>query len=127
LSWRSWARSVEFSLILAALGLSLGHLDRDTVGLITLVGLITISASTYLIIYSHPLYERLAPYLGVFERKVAHRELDGSAGDDRNMDVLLFGLGRYGAAVAMATRSIMAMPKIRNSLPRCPWIRFNGS
>ena len=94
------AQISEFSLILAALGLSLGHLDRDTVGLITLVGLITISASTYLIIYSHPLYERLAPYLGVFERKVAHRELDGSAGDDRNMDVLLFGLGRYGAAVA---------------------------
>lgn len=94
------AQISEFSLILAALGLSLGHLDRETVGLITLVGLITISASTYMIIYSHSLYERLAPYLGVFERKVAHRELDGSAGDDRNMDVLLFGLGRYGAAVA---------------------------
>ena len=94
------AQISEFSLILAALGLSLGHLDRETVGLITLVGLITISGSTYMIIYSHSLYERLAPYLGVFERKVAHRELDGSAGDDRNMDVLLFGLGRYGAAVA---------------------------
>ncbi|MFQ6758577.1 MAG: sodium:proton exchanger [Deltaproteobacteria bacterium] len=94
------AQISEFSLILAALGLSLGHLDRETVGLITLVGLITISASTYMIISSHSLYERLAPYLGVFERKVAHRELDGSAGDDRNMDVLLFGLGRYGAAVA---------------------------
>jgi Kef-type K+ transport system membrane component KefB len=88
------AQISEFSLILAALGLSLGHIDQGTVGLITLVGLITISASTYMIIYSHALYERLAPYLGVFERKVAHRELDGSVGDERNMDVLLFGLGR---------------------------------
>lgn len=98
------AQISEFSLILAALGLSLGHLDHDTVGLITLVGLITISASTYMIIYSHSLYERLAPYLGVFERKVAHRELDGSGGDEQNMDVLLFGLGRYGAAVASNLR-----------------------
>lgn len=94
------AQISEFSLILAALGLSLGHLDHDTVGLITMVGLITISASTYMIIYSHSLYERLSPYLGVFERKVTHRESDGSVADELNTDVLLFGLGRYGAAVA---------------------------
>ena len=35
----------EFSLILAALGLSLGHIDKPTMGLITLVGLITIGLS----------------------------------------------------------------------------------
>ncbi|MCP5441234.1 MAG: cation:proton antiporter, partial [Chromatiaceae bacterium] len=68
------AQISEFSLILAALGLSLGHLGQDTVGLITLVGLITISASTYMILYSHTLYEWLAPWLSVFERKVPHRE-----------------------------------------------------
>ncbi len=43
-------------------------------GLITLVGLITISASTYMILYSHPLYERISPWLGVFERKRMHRK-----------------------------------------------------
>ena len=98
------AQISEFSLILAALGLSLGHLDNDIVGLITLVGLITISASTYMIIYSHPLYARLAPYLSFFERKVAYREQAQRAADSGPVDVLLFGLGRYGAVMARSLR-----------------------
>jgi len=99
------AQISEFSLVLAALGLSLGHLDRDTVGLITLVGLITISASTYMILYSHVLYERLAPWLSVFERKVPYREVDASLGADVEVDVLVIGLGRYGAALAANLRA----------------------
>ena len=59
------AQISEFSLILGALGLSLGHISAETMGLITLVGLITISASTYMIIYSHQLYDRLAPWLKI--------------------------------------------------------------
>ncbi len=95
------AQISEFSLILGALGLSLGHIDANTMGLITLVGLITISASTYLILYSHPLYERLAPWLGLFERKRAQREeaLD-LLSDDIPVDVILFGLGRFGSGIA---------------------------
>ena len=94
------AQISEFSLILAALGLSLGHLEQDTVGLITLVGLITISVSTYMILYSHPLYERLAPWLSLFERKIPHRELDSQVEDPGKVDILLIGLGRFGTAVA---------------------------
>mgnify|MGYP002062386975 CR=1 FL=1 len=94
------AQISEFSLILAALGLSLGHLDQSTVGLVTLVGLITISASTYMILYSHQLYARLSPYLGWFERKVTHRETDGLTDHSDGVDVLLFGLGRFGSTIA---------------------------
>ncbi|MCF6324563.1 MAG: cation:proton antiporter [Gammaproteobacteria bacterium] len=99
------AQISEFSLILGALGLSLGHIDVDTMGLITLVGLITISASTYMILYSHPLYEKMAPWLGVFERKRAYREeaLD-QARDEQSYDVVLFGLGRFGAGIARELR-----------------------
>ncbi len=46
------AQISEFSLILAALGVSLGHIENEIVGLVTLVGLITIGLSTYLILYS---------------------------------------------------------------------------
>ncbi|QFY89570.1 cation:proton antiporter [Magnetovirga frankeli] len=99
------AQISEFSLILAALGLSLGHLDQASVGLITLVGLITISVSTYMILYSHPLYERLAPYLSGFERKVAHREQDDGLQDEGQADILLIGLGRFGAAMAQSLRA----------------------
>lgn len=94
------AQISEFSLILVALGLNLGHLEQKTVGLVTLVGLITISVSTYMILYSHVLYERLAPWLSIFERKVPHRELDSQLDESGNVDVLLIGLGRYGEALA---------------------------
>ncbi len=94
------AQISEFSLVLVALGLSLGHLEQETIGLITLVGLVTISVSTYMILYSHLLYERLAPWLSIFERKVPHREFDDQLDESVNLDVLLIGLGRYGAALA---------------------------
>ncbi len=97
------AQISEFSLILAALGLSLGHLSQETVGLVTLVGLIIISASTYMILYSHELYQRLSPYLSVFERKRKHREDDGFVGEE-SVDVLVVGLGRFGATMAADLR-----------------------
>lgn len=100
------AQISEFSLILAALGFNLGHIDQETVGLITLVGLITISASTYMILYSQPLYEKLAPYMDIFERKVPHRE---EAFDQdlpaQPADVILFGLGRFGMVIAQTLQN----------------------
>jgi len=97
------AQISEFSLILGALGMSLGHIGADTMGLITLVGLITISISTYMILYSHLLYEWLAPWLVVFERKRAYREAASDrAVDENGIDVILFGLGRFGSGMAEA-------------------------
>ena len=98
------AQISEFSLILGALGLSMGHIDRDTMGLITLVGLITISASTYMILYSHWLYERLAPWLNLFERRRPWREAGKQEETGTGYDVLLFGLGRFGTGIARELR-----------------------
>ena len=92
------AQISEFSLILTALGLSVGHIGQDTMGLVTLVGLITIGGSTYMILYSKPIYERIAPLLSIFERKVPHAEiaLDSQPSKHVEADVVIFGLGRYG-------------------------------
>jgi Kef-type K+ transport system membrane component KefB len=99
------AQISEFSLILAALGFSLGHIDAETVGLITLVGLITISGSTYMIIYSYPLYERLAPWLTLFERRNPARERGPDAvPDEGSQEIILFGMGRYGIGIARVLR-----------------------
>lgn len=95
------AQISEFSLILCALGVSLGHIGEEAMGMITLVGLITIGLSTYLILYSHPLYQRLSPWLGVFERRVPHREAGTGEGHDERFDVIVFGLGRYGERIAL--------------------------
>jgi Kef-type K+ transport system membrane component KefB len=94
------AQISEFSIVFVAMGISLGHVASDALGLVTLVGLITITLSTYMILYSEPLYRRLAPWLGVFERAHPLREADA---DDlapaRLPDVVVFGLGRYGSRV----------------------------
>ncbi|HSW38475.1 MAG TPA: cation:proton antiporter [Acidobacteriota bacterium] len=95
------AQISEFSFILAAMGLSLGHISTETVGLITLVGLITIGLSTYMILYSYPLYEKLSPFLRIFERHVAHPEdTRPSSQEMKDVDVILIGLGRYGRNIA---------------------------
>ena len=99
------AQISEFSLILGALGLTLGHISPETMGLITLVGLITISVSTYMIIYSQPLYDVLAPWLKLFERGRPHREISpGDVPDDAIPQALVFGLGRYGLGIARCLR-----------------------
>lgn len=101
------AQISEFSLILAALGLSLGHITPETLGLITLVGLVTIGLSTYMILYSHFLYERIAPWLAMFERQVPHREqAEEARGRTRgSAEIILFGLGRFGDHIARGLRS----------------------
>ena len=97
------AQISEFSIVFVAMGISLGHVGIDALGLTTLVGLITIALSTYLILYSHPLYERLAPWLGMFERRHPRRELTVSKdrGGAGHPDVIVFGLGRYGSRLAL--------------------------
>lgn len=90
------AQISEFSLIFAGLGLTVGHINKEIVGLITLVGLITIGLSTYLIIYAHPIYEFLSPLLTIFQRKKPYRESEKHVKKDANYDVIIIGLGRFG-------------------------------
>jgi Kef-type K+ transport system membrane component KefB len=98
LSGLAVAQISEFSLILVALGFQLGHIDNDTVGLVTLVGLVTIGLSTYMILYSQQLFDRLSPLLSVFERDTPTKS------DERHQrqpaDVILYGYGRYGRNLA---------------------------
>lgn len=94
------AQISEFSLIFMAMGLSLGHVQSDSMGLVTLVGLITITLSTYMILYSHPLYRLFEPHVGPFERRLPSREIAFENGKGReSYKVIVFGLGRYGREI----------------------------
>ena len=93
------AQISEFSLILGALGVSVGHLGPQTMGLITTVGLVTIGLSTYMIIHSARLYEWLAPWLGWFERRAPYREAATQTASPPKADVVVLGLGRYGGGI----------------------------
>ncbi|MFN3717022.1 MAG: NAD-binding protein, partial [Thiobacillus sp.] len=96
----------EFSIIFVAMGISLDHVGTEALGLTTLVGITTIALSTYMILYSHPLYEKLAPWLGWFERRRPFRELAVATErhDLKEADVIVFGLGRYGARLALGLK-----------------------
>nr|WP_283773433.1 cation:proton antiporter [Altererythrobacter sp. KTW20L] len=94
------AQISEFSLIFVAMGVTLGQVSPDALGLVTMVGIVTIAASTYMITYSHRLYDWLEPVLGVFERKGTPREpRDAAVISGAKYDVLVFGLGRFGSAI----------------------------
>lgn len=100
------AQISEFSIVFVAMGITLGHVGVEALGLTTLVGLVTIMISTYMILFSHTLYEKLAPWLGLFERKRPFRELaverqGRPAGDP---DIIVFGMGRYGSRLMRQLR-----------------------
>jgi Kef-type K+ transport system membrane component KefB len=95
------AQISEFSLIFIAMGVSIGHLGNETLGLVTLVGIITIGLSSYMITYSHRLYGYFEPFLGAFERSRATRESEADAARWPNYQVVLFGLGRFGTAIGL--------------------------
>jgi Kef-type K+ transport system membrane component KefB len=93
------AQISEFSIIFVAMGVALGQVDSSTLGLVTLVGLITITLSTYMILYSHKLYTWCEPWLGWAERNDPFREraLEKPA---KASEVIVFGMGRYGRRLA---------------------------
>ncbi|HVY68076.1 MAG TPA: cation:proton antiporter family protein, partial [Patescibacteria group bacterium] len=61
------AQISEFSLILATVGLASGQLSAADVALVTLVCMVTIAVSSYLIVYSSQAYQLLKPLLQVFD------------------------------------------------------------
>jgi Kef-type K+ transport system membrane component KefB len=92
------AQISEFSIIFVAMGITLGHVGVQALGLTTLVGIVTITVSTYMILFSERLYQWLAPALKAFERARPFREMavETDAHPQQHPDVIVFGLGRYG-------------------------------
>ena len=93
------AQISEFSLVLAALGLQLGHLTPEVVSIISGVGIITIAMSTYMITYSEKLFAWLAPYLRVFERKNMYEEKLSLHKRSQVYDIILLGQHRIGFSI----------------------------
>jgi len=88
------AQISEFSLILVALGVRLGHISQDILSLVTVVGLITIAGSTYMILYAEKLYAKFSKYLFIFERKGS--KIDEHLPPEKDYDIILFGCNRVG-------------------------------
>ena len=87
------AQISEFSLILATIGFNLNHISKDILSLITIVGLITISASTYFIIYAEKIFERVEFILKLLELKKNNHYKENQ---NQKYDTILFGFDRVG-------------------------------
>lgn len=96
----------EFSLILIALGASMGRVNNSLVQIITLVGIFTIAVSSYLIFYSDEIYHNIKNLVLLFEiRKGAKRERVGHHGD---YEMIIFGFHRVGEDFALSAKHIGA-------------------
>jgi len=87
----------EFSLIIIAMGVSLGHLPDSLLAPATMVGLVTIGFSTYFISYNNQIYEK------VFKRFEKYFSDKNSIKDRKKIeekyDVVLFGCHIMGTGL----------------------------
>lgn len=87
----------EFSLVVASLGLALGHVNNQVVSLIIFVFVITSTASTYMINYNHELYLALSRGLSFLGIKDLTQTAEAKDSADTSRKPLVF-LGFYREA-----------------------------
>jgi len=88
----------EFSLILVAMGATLGHVNDSTVTLITLITIITMVISSYMITYNGQLYKVLKRPLSIFEFRAKKKKKESPTKGMRN-HIILLGYGDTGRQI----------------------------
>ena len=86
------AQISEFSLVFVLLAKENGALSDQVVSLITVVALITIALSTYMIIYDEVLYSAFEKWLKLFER----RKIKHAATKSESYPILMIGYRKGG-------------------------------
>jgi Kef-type K+ transport system membrane component KefB/Trk K+ transport system NAD-binding subunit len=98
------AQISEFSLILVALGLSLGHVDHSVASLVTIVGIITIAGSTYLVLHADTLYEKFRRPISFLD--IRKKPKGEHYAEHQNAEMIIFGYDRVGYNFVESARSI---------------------
>jgi Kef-type K+ transport system membrane component KefB len=96
------AQISEFSLIILALGVSLGHISGRILSVVTLSTIITMTFSTYMIIYSNELYPKVSNLIRIFERKKTKEKVKIK----KSYDAILFGYNRIGFGILNSLKKI---------------------
>jgi len=86
------AQISEFSLVLVIMARQQGLIREDLVNIITIVALISIAVSAYIITYSNGLYRFFENNIYMFERRKTKSETDRST----RYDMVLFGYNKGG-------------------------------
>ncbi len=114
------AQISEFSLIFATLGLALGHITDQIFAIIVAVGVVTITLSTYLILYAENIFPFISKALSIFERKNTKEE-EGDFGVSKK--IILIGANRIGQGIMnyINTKEVLAIdfdPVVNDSLKK---------
>ncbi|MEK6757581.1 MAG: cation:proton antiporter [Nanoarchaeota archaeon] len=96
------AQISEFSIIIIGIGVVMGHINEATFSTITLTLVITILLSTYLIIYSKEVYEKMPGFFSIFQKEEIKRERKIS----KKYDAILFGYNRIGFSILRSLKAI---------------------
>ncbi len=88
------AQISEFSMIFATLGLVMGHISDEIFALIAAVGVVTITLSTYLILYAEEIFPYISRFLSIFEKDNTIEEQESNIGNSKK--VILIGAHRTG-------------------------------
>ena len=86
------AQVSEFSIVLVLLGEKRGLIGPSLVTAITFIALCSIAASSYLILFSDRIFNKLERFLGIFERNQTH----GEPAIPRDYEMVLFGYQKGG-------------------------------
>ena len=96
------AQISEFSLVLLLLANRSGQITDETLSLMTLVGIITIAVSSYVILYDEKLYVLFEKYLSLFERRKTKNEHQ----KPEHNELLLFGYRKGGSEFIRVFKSM---------------------
>ena len=124
------AQISEFSFIFAAVGLSTGLIDESILSLITIVGLITIGVSSYMILYNEPLYQRVHEW-GLLKPFRASQEEDETPEDPLSGHIIVVGMNAMGRRLVddlcQRGETVLAVDTDLRKLEGLPGKRLVGS
>lgn len=107
------AQISEFSLVICALGVSLGHVNERVLSIVVYTLVITSVASTYAIMSSHGIFNAINPLL----KRVGLRDLGHEHTDDHSHDakpILFLGFSRYSSS--LLEDLLVQEPDLRDSI-----------
>lgn len=96
----SLAQTSEFSLIIATIGVTLGHISGEIFTLAVLLAVFTLTYTSYLIKFDNQIFfhvQKLLKFFDVFKKNVT--ELEFVPKDDHKYEAILIGYDRIGYSI----------------------------
>lgn len=92
------AQISEFSFVFAAMGLTAGLVGEGVLSIIAVVGIVTIAASSYMILFTDPLYRFLKRF-GLLRLFSAKQEVEAEEATEREGHVIVVGMNALGREI----------------------------